>query len=117
MKKPKLAGVFLVLGCLLAYLMFVKRHYLATKTEAYRLPPPYQPGSDKLGDDGPASVPAEQKFQYGIMFDAGSTGTRIHIFKFQLEDKGTVRGQRGDVNVNRAIKMIPHQTLARNPSI
>ncbi|XP_036979546.1 ectonucleoside triphosphate diphosphohydrolase 6 [Acanthopagrus latus] len=91
MKKPKLAGVFLVLGCLLAYLMFVKRHYLATKTEAYRLPPPYQPGSDKLGDDGPASAPAEQKFQYGIMFDAGSTGTRIHIFKFQLEDKEAPR--------------------------
>lgn len=117
MKKPKLAGVFLVLGCLLAYLMFVKRHYLATKTEAHRLPPHHQPGSDKLTDDGPASAPAGQKFQYGIMFDAGSTGTRIHIFKFQLEDKGTVRGQRGDVYVNRATKMIPHQTPVRNPSI
>lgn len=97
--------------------MFVKRHYLATKTEAHRLPPHHQPGSDKLADDGPASAPAGQKFQYGIMFDAGSTGTRIHIFKFQLEDKGTVRGQRGDVYVNRATKMIPHQTPVRNPSI
>lgn len=97
--------------------MFVKRHYLATKTEAHRLPPHHQPGSDKLADDGPASAPAGQKFQYGIMFDAGSTGTRIHIFKFQLEDKGTVRGQRGDVYVNRATKMIPHQTPVRNHSI
>lgn len=97
--------------------MFVKRHYLATKTEAHRLPPHHQPGSDKLTDDGPASAPAGQKFQYGIMFDAGSTGTRIHIFKFQLEDKGTVRGQRGDVYVNRATKMIPHQTPVRNHSI
>ncbi|XP_044069893.1 ectonucleoside triphosphate diphosphohydrolase 6 isoform X1 [Siniperca chuatsi] len=86
MKRPKLAGVFLFVGCLLAYLMFVKRHYTATKPEAYRRPP--QPGSDRLGDDRPASAAAGRSFQYGIMFDAGSTGTRIHIFKFQMENKG-----------------------------
>lgn len=27
---------------------------------------------------------------YGIMFDAGSTGTRIHIFKFTQQPKGMV---------------------------
>lgn len=77
MKRPKLTGVFLFVGCLLAYLMFVKRHYAVTKPEAYRLPPHRRPDSDGLGES----------FQYGIMFDAGSTGTRIHIFKFQTENK------------------------------
>ncbi|XP_074532678.1 ectonucleoside triphosphate diphosphohydrolase 6 isoform X1 [Halichoeres trimaculatus] len=82
MKRPKLAGVVLCLACLFAYLMFVKRHYTASKPEAFRLPPHYRPGSKQFGDDK-TSFP--RQFQYGIMFDAGSTGTRIHVFKFQTE--------------------------------
>lgn len=82
MKRPRLAGLFLCVGCLLAYLMFVKRHYAVSKPEAYRPPPIVSPDSGHFGDDLPAS-----QFQYGIMFDAGSTGTRIHVFKFQMESK------------------------------
>ncbi|XP_028459308.1 ectonucleoside triphosphate diphosphohydrolase 6 isoform X2 [Perca flavescens] len=74
MKRPKLATVFIFGGCLLAYLMFVKHHY-ATQPETYRLPPRH-----RTATPGPS-------FQYGIMFDAGSTGTRIHIFKFQMENQ------------------------------
>ncbi|KAM6915925.1 ectonucleoside triphosphate diphosphohydrolase 6 [Xenentodon cancila] len=86
MKRPKLAGVFLFIGCLLAYLMFVKHHFSASKPAPYRLPSHLRPGSAE--DNGPASVDG-RRFQYGIMFDAGSTGTRIHIFKFQMENKET----------------------------
>ncbi|XP_054455571.1 ectonucleoside triphosphate diphosphohydrolase 6 isoform X2 [Anoplopoma fimbria] len=84
MKRSKLVGVFLFVGGLLAYLMFVKRHYSATKPKADGLTPPYRPGSNKLAGDRPTPA-AGRSFQYGIMFDAGSTGTRIHIFKFQME--------------------------------
>uniref|UniRef100_A0A3Q0R2M3 nucleoside diphosphate phosphatase n=1 Tax=Amphilophus citrinellus TaxID=61819 RepID=A0A3Q0R2M3_AMPCI len=78
MKRPKLAGLFLFLCCLLTYLMFVKHHYSTSRPEAHRLPPHRRPISSDAG----------RRFQFGIMFDAGSTGTRIHVFKFQMEDKG-----------------------------
>ncbi|XP_034537300.1 ectonucleoside triphosphate diphosphohydrolase 6 isoform X2 [Notolabrus celidotus] len=84
MKRPKLAGVVLCLGCLLAYLMFVKRHYAASNPEDFRNPPHYKPGSDQVTDD---TVPSSGRFRYGIMFDAGSTGTRVHVFKFQTESR------------------------------
>ncbi|KAM4591772.1 ectonucleoside triphosphate diphosphohydrolase 6 isoform 2-T2 [Odontesthes bonariensis] len=86
MKRPKLAGVLVFVGCLLTYLMFVKHHYFTSKPAAYRLPPHLRPGSDRTGGQKPASADG-LRFQYGIMFDAGSTGTRIHIFKFQMESR------------------------------
>lgn len=90
MKKPKLAGVFLFVAFLLIYLMFVKRHYAASKPEAYRPPPHHLSGSGHIRDDDkvPEVSAAGPSYQYAIMFDAGSTGTRIHIFKFQIENKG-----------------------------
>lgn len=86
MKRPKLAGVLLLLGVLLAYLMFMKRHYGASEPDAYRAPPPPQRGPAKL------AVAPGRNSQFGIMFDAGSTGTRIHVFEFQMERNGTTVG-------------------------
>ncbi|XP_037321572.1 ectonucleoside triphosphate diphosphohydrolase 6 isoform X1 [Pungitius pungitius] len=78
MKRAKLVGVFLLLGGLLTYLMLVKRHYGASEPDAYRPPPPPRAGPDRPVAPGRSS-------QYGIMFDAGSTGTRVHVFEFQME--------------------------------
>ncbi|XP_058506965.1 ectonucleoside triphosphate diphosphohydrolase 6 [Solea solea] len=75
MKKPKLAVVFLVVSCVLVYLMYLNRHYALSKLAISRLRP-------HVSDAG-------WSFQYGVMFDAGSTGTRIHIFKFQVDDRET----------------------------
>uniref|UniRef100_A0AAQ4QMV0 Ectonucleoside triphosphate diphosphohydrolase 6 n=1 Tax=Gasterosteus aculeatus aculeatus TaxID=481459 RepID=A0AAQ4QMV0_GASAC len=83
MKRPKLAVVLLLLGVLLAYLMFMKRHYGASEPDAYRAPPPPQRGPAKL------AVAPGRNSQFGIMFDAGSTGTRIHVFEFQMETSTT----------------------------
>lgn len=88
MKVPKLAGVFIFLGFLLMYLTFVKRQRDAAKLDAQRLPQNRLAGWMPPEHQRPPS--GAPTHQYCIMFDAGSTGTRIHIFQFRMMDRGRV---------------------------
>ncbi|KAK3538281.1 hypothetical protein QTP70_034609 [Hemibagrus guttatus] len=83
MKVPKLAVIFLLVVCLVVYLTYVKRCFENRKLSKLVLEQPYRTDLHKR----PTSAEmVSEMFRYGIMFDAGSTGTRIHIFKFQQED-------------------------------
>ncbi|KAK2878885.1 hypothetical protein Q8A67_019676 [Cirrhinus molitorella] len=82
MRFPKLAFFFLFVVCLVVYLTYVKRHYDDLKLPVSDQLPQHRMDTHKQSTS--AEVVSEN-FQYGIMFDAGSTGTRIHIFKFQVE--------------------------------
>lgn len=91
MRFPKLAFIFMFVGCLVVYLTYVKRHYDDSKPPVSDQLPQYRMDTHKQSN--PAQVVSEN-FQYGIMFDAGSTGTRIHIFKFQIELNGMLKFKR-----------------------
>ncbi|XP_058255399.1 ectonucleoside triphosphate diphosphohydrolase 6 isoform X2 [Hemibagrus wyckioides] len=83
MKVPKLAVIFLLVVCLVVYLTYVKRCFENRKLSKPFLEQLYRTDLHKR----PTSAEmAGEMFRYGIMFDAGSTGTRIHIFQFQQEN-------------------------------
>ncbi|TSS85097.1 Ectonucleoside triphosphate diphosphohydrolase 6 [Bagarius yarrelli] len=82
MKIPKLAVIFLMAVCLVVYLTYVKRCFENRTLSRPLLEQLYR--SDLRKRPTSAEMIREM-FRYGIMFDAGSTGTRIHIFKFQQD--------------------------------
>uniref|UniRef100_A0A3Q2QFC9 nucleoside diphosphate phosphatase n=1 Tax=Fundulus heteroclitus TaxID=8078 RepID=A0A3Q2QFC9_FUNHE len=99
MKRSKLAFLFLFLVLLMVYILFLKHHYSSFGPSSFRLPPHLQPASDRTKATRSNSSDGD-RYLYGIMFDAGSTGTRVHIFRFQMENEAP----RLDHETFRAIK-------------
>lgn len=84
MKISKRFFAFGILACIVFYVAYIKWHLdskpLVGATEGIA-----ESTGDKLSRQALAADPS---VFYGIMFDAGSTGTRIHIFKFTQQPKG-----------------------------
>ena len=87
MKISKRFFAFGILACIAFYVAYIKWHLdskpLVGATEGIA-----ESTGDKLSRQALAADPS---VFYGIMFDAGSTGTRIHIFKFTQQPKETPR--------------------------
>lgn len=73
MKRPKLFCVLVIIVCAALYTVYLKLN-LRFK-------------SVLIVTEGIKKIPDEAIF-HGIMFDAGSTGTRMHIFIFAQKPKG-----------------------------
>lgn len=84
MKISKRFYAFGILACIAIYVAYIKWH-MDSKPMSGVTDGTTENKGDKLDHQTSA---ADLSVFYGIMFDAGSTGTRIHIFKFTQKSKG-----------------------------
>ncbi|XP_075563714.1 ectonucleoside triphosphate diphosphohydrolase 6 isoform X3 [Pelecanus crispus] len=85
MKISKRFFAFGILACIAIYVAYIKWH-LDSKPVMGATEGVAESRGDKLNRQ---AVTTDLSVFYGIMFDAGSTGTRIHIFKFTQQPKET----------------------------
>ncbi|XP_065446933.1 ectonucleoside triphosphate diphosphohydrolase 6 isoform X2 [Chrysemys picta bellii] len=90
MEAMKISKLFYGLGifaCVAIYVVYIKWH-LDSKPISSTTECATESRGDKLDHQ---TLTTNHSVFYGIMFDAGSTGTRIHIFKFTQKSKETPR--------------------------
>lgn len=84
MKISKRFFAFGILACIAFYVAYMKWH-LDSKALVGAMEGIAESTGDKVNRQ---ALTSDLSVFYGIMFDAGSTGTRIHIFKFTQQPKG-----------------------------
>ncbi|XP_030303853.1 ectonucleoside triphosphate diphosphohydrolase 6 [Calypte anna] len=85
MKISKRFFAFGILACIAIYVAYIKWHLDSKPVMGATVA---ESRGEKLNRQ---ALTADLSVFYGIMFDAGSTGTRIHIFKFTQQPKETPR--------------------------
>lgn len=83
----KISKRFFALGILACVALYVA--YIKCRLDSKPVMGATEGAAESKGDKpNHQALTTDLSIFYGIMFDAGSTGTRIHIFKFTQQPKG-----------------------------
>lgn len=100
--------------CLFIYIAYIKWHWVFA-TQAFFSITEAASGAHRSHQtrDAPGTTARDHRVFYGIMFDAGSTGTRVHIFQLTWQPGGILPRQKALLQA--AFSPLPAELLGSRP--